>query len=156
MIPAVNPTQTPRFKNIKPFGRYAAVTATQLVSNPEYFLIWLIGTAIAVGYFETPNPWNWAAIGAFNLFVGCLAVGSVVRVVDRAMLSLGLGYDKTGYGFPTWIVREPGPFNKKSSVFARRVSQQATSKSTWIRFPPGCVSPLNRCGSRHPSCRLLS
>ncbi|MGK5083424.1 FtsK/SpoIIIE domain-containing protein [Bdellovibrionota bacterium FG-1] len=86
----------------------------QFFSNPEYFYIWLIASSLAVGYFETINYWYWAAIGVFNLCVGILAVGSVVRVVDRAMMSLGLGFEKTGYGLPTWIVRGARPFQQET------------------------------------------
>lgn len=89
------------------------MTVSQLFSNPEYFFFWIIATSLGVAYFETANPWYWAAIGAFNLFVGILAVGSVVRVVDRAVTSLGLGFDNTGYGLPTWIVQGARPFQQQ-------------------------------------------
>lgn len=102
-----------RFKNITAFARYSRVTLTQWFSNPEYFLFWFITTTLAVAYFETMSFWAWAAIAVFNLFVGILAVGSVVRIVDRAMMSLGLGFDQAGYGLPTWIVDGARPLAQK-------------------------------------------
>jgi hypothetical protein len=99
-----------RWKTFMKFLRYAGIMSSQIFSNPDYCLYWLISTALAGAYFETVNVWAWGAIAVFNLFVGLLAVGSVVRKVDRVMLSLGLGHEKTGYGEPTWIVSGSRPY----------------------------------------------
>ena len=123
---------TKDIKTISNWGRYAYVLLTQITANPEYLLLWIIGTSLAIGYFETTNLWAWGAIGVFNLLLGLLGVASVVRVVDRAVQSLDIGFHRTGFGHPDWIVSGARPFSQETF----KIKAAGFSAEDFERFLP--------------------
>ncbi|MCM0606263.1 MAG: hypothetical protein KA715_09245 [Xanthomonadaceae bacterium] len=101
-------TQSTENTFYKRLRRYGAVFIAQARVNREYIYFWILATALDVILFEALHPMSIGMIVLANLLVGFIAIGSVVRPIDKAFETIGLDYSK-GYGEPTWIVRGKYP-----------------------------------------------
>lgn len=83
--------------------RYLGVLFKQSAGNREYLYFWVLATMIDIVVIEAVRPWAWVLIAITNLLVGLIAIGSIVRPIDKAFETIGLDFTK-GYGKPRWIV----------------------------------------------------
>ncbi len=88
---------------LKKLGRYFGIFLSQVVQNREYAYFLAVATLLDIGLMTVVQPWGWFLVGLLNLFIGLVAIGSVVRKVEKAFETLGLDYEK-GYGTPQWII----------------------------------------------------
>ena len=124
------------FKRLR---RYGQVFFSQLRVNREYLYFWILATALDIVFYETLQPISFGVIGIFNILIGIIAIGTVVRPIDKAFETIGLDYTK-GYGEPTWIVR--GKYPLKNDRF--RVRAAGYDASDFERHLPQLSSRLSQ------------
>jgi len=93
--------------------RYADVFASQIMINREYLYFWLFATLLDIAVLAKFSPVYWILTALINLFIGILAIGSLIRPVDKAFETIGLDFSK-GYGLPQWIVRGKYPLKQET------------------------------------------
>ncbi len=93
--------------------RYADVFTSQAMINREYLYFWLFATLLDIAVLAKFHPIYWLLIAVINLLIGILAIGSLIRPVDKAFETIGLDFGK-GYGQPQWIVRGKYPLKQEA------------------------------------------
>lgn len=91
--------------------RYLSIFGAQTLENREYLYFLILATVMDIGLMMIVHPWGWIAALVFNLFIGLIAIGNVVRRVEKAFESLGLDFTR-GYGTPQWIINGKYPANQ--------------------------------------------
>ncbi len=95
--------KNPTWAALKRFSRYFKIFLSQAFQNREYAYFLAIATVMDIGLMTIVHPLGWLLIGLFNLFIGLVAIGSVVRKIEKAFETLGLDFEK-GFGPPRWLV----------------------------------------------------
>lgn len=121
------------------FLRWALVLLDQTKVNREYFYFWLLGCVLDVAAIQAGSPWSWLLVAFINLSIGVLAIGSIVRPVDKAFESIGLDF-KQGYGSPLWLVRGKYPIAQDSL----RVKAAGYDSADFERYVGWIAARLNQ------------
>jgi hypothetical protein len=120
-------------------SRYSHVFFRQITENREYLYFWLLATMMDIAMIEAIKPWSWLLISTINLVIGLIAIGTVVRPVDKAFESIGLDYSK-GYGKPHWIVDGKYPLSQD----ILRVNAAGYTPADYERYIGQLASRLNQ------------
>ena len=103
--------KNPTWETICRFGRYLSIFLGQCTENREYLYFLAIATVMDIILMTVVQPWGWISVAILNLMIGLIAIGSVVRRVEKAFETLGLDFEK-GYGSPRWLIDGKYPANQ--------------------------------------------
>ncbi len=131
--------KTPLLEAISRFMRYFGVFLSQATQNREYVYFLLLGSIMDVALMVVVRPWGWALVVILNLFIGVIAIGTVVRRIERAFESLGLDFSK-GFGSPRWLV--DGKYPASQEVI--RIQAAGYGPSDYSKYAEHISARLNQ------------